>query len=683
MKTPLFIFTFLFLQKLNAQTLLTTEPLLIDGTTSSTLNATNSWTLRGITGLGSSNQLWGINNGASALEWKSLNTTTSDNTFSISYSAGNINFNLPNADGTVGSTKRGVVSTGTQSFAGDKEFKNNLLISSGSVTAPALAFSAASTTGFSYNTASGYNKALLSFPDFNTAGTSVLRFAFRQNGSFNLTNDASGNYINGQGLDINILHVSDNVPAPISDNVQDGGVSVSTFAGAYTHTCTFGGRTAAGNPGDASNNSTKDLCLAAFIGKGYAGTDWEHTNRGAFEVYASDNHTTTYQPAYCVIQTTRKDTNPPNDHISLLVDDAGNAGLTYNKIIPIAYANGWSGATPASDYDSRFLTIESRTSTTDVGLFMQNSNANKGLNIWLDNDQDISYIDNIRNANSASIKIRFKTAGTPVTGMTMDTRGVAFGGGSTASGTGLSVGSSNDFAISTSGRLIKYNNSTPTNGQILIGDATGLAWTMGTIASSSGISVTNGAGTISLSPSNDLGAIEALGTNGLAVRTATDNWTTRSITAGSGITVTNGDGVSGNPTIAGMGYSIPIILGQFNPADATTYFGGIQPQSSGTTAAVCRIYIPKTGTIKSCYIVFDNSGTLSSTEASTIYIRVNNTSDYTISTTVTNDVRPTVYSNTSMSITVNSGDYIEIKWITPIWATNPTSVRISGTLYIE
>lgn len=72
---------------------------------------------------------------------------------------------------------------------------------------------------------------------------------------------------------------------------------------------------------------------------------------------------------------------------------------------------------------------------------------------------------------------------------------------------------------------------------------------------SAGISVTNGtvsgSGTIQLGLQNDLGAVEALATNGIAVRTATSVWATRTITApAAGVTVTNGDGVSGNPALA-------------------------------------------------------------------------------------------------------------------------------------
>jgi len=57
-------------------------------------------------------------------------------------------------------------------------------------------------------------------------------------------------------------------------------------------------------------------------------------------------------------------------------------------------------------------------------------------------------------------------------------------------------------------------------------------------------------GSITLSLSNDLAALEALNATGIAVRTGTDTWVVREITAGSGITITNGTGVSGNISIA-------------------------------------------------------------------------------------------------------------------------------------
>ncbi len=47
----------------------------------------------------------------------------------------------------------------------------------------------------------------------------------------------------------------------------------------------------------------------------------------------------------------------------------------------------------------------------------------------------------------------------------------------------------------------------------------------------------------------DLDALEALGSTGIAVRTASDTWAQRTITAAGGAFWADGDGVAGNPTI--------------------------------------------------------------------------------------------------------------------------------------
>jgi hypothetical protein len=90
-----------------------------------------------------------------------------------------------------------------------------------------------------------------------------------------------------------------------------------------------------------------------------------------------------------------------------------------------------------------------------------------------------------------------------------------------------------------------------TNGQLLIGNSTGNTLAKATLtAPAAGIGITNGAGSITFGLLNDLSALEALSSTGIAVRTGSDAWAQRTITAGVGITVTDGSGVSGNPTIA-------------------------------------------------------------------------------------------------------------------------------------
>jgi hypothetical protein len=125
-------------------------------------------------------------------------------------------------------------------------------------------------------------------------------------------------------------------------------------------------------------------------------------------------------------------------------------------------------------------------------------------------------------------------------------------------------------------------------------------------------------------------------------------------------------------------YVIDGVFGQsqFGPADATTYYGGFRPIASTTTAAISRLVIPQAGTITRCDVFVANDGTLGSGETSTLSIRLNNTTDTTVTSALTTNNAANVFTNSSLSIAVSAGDYIEFKWVTPTWATNPTSVRI-------
>lgn len=79
-------------------------------------------------------------------------------------------------------------------------------------------------------------------------------------------------------------------------------------------------------------------------------------------------------------------------------------------------------------------------------------------------------------------------------------------------------------------------------------------WALRTlVAPAAGISIANPAGIAgdpTFALTNDLGALEGLGSTGIAVRSAADTWVQRSIAQGVGIVVTNGSGVAGNPTVA-------------------------------------------------------------------------------------------------------------------------------------
>ena len=79
------------------------------------------------------------------------------------------------------------------------------------------------------------------------------------------------------------------------------------------------------------------------------------------------------------------------------------------------------------------------------------------------------------------------------------------------------------------------------------------SWAQRAIAVPAGMSINNPDGVLgnpTLLLANDLAALEGLASTGIAVRTGTDAWTQRAITGTSGeIAVTNGDGVAGAPTL--------------------------------------------------------------------------------------------------------------------------------------
>lgn len=132
-----------------------------------------------------------------------------------------------------------------------------------------------------------------------------------------------------------------------------------------------------------------------------------------------------------------------------------------------------------------------------------------------------------------------------------------------------------------------------------------------------------------------------------------------------------------------QGYILQYSAASFNPADATTYYMGGNYSDAGSTADMVRIYILQPGTITAANIFIHINGTLATTEAATVSIRLNNTTDYLLSNTVTMSAVTQNFSNTALSIPVVVGDYIEIKVACPTYVTNPTAARISGGISIK
>lgn len=155
------------------------------------------------------------------------------------------------------------------------------------------------------------------------------------------------------------------------------------------------------------------------------------------------------------------------------------------------------------------------------------------------------------------------------------------------------------------------------------------------------------------------------------------------LTIGANNAVRRNSGDSAYEQFTPLGYTLTATTAGFNPADATTYYFAHPGATSTSTPTTLRMYIPKSGTIKAVYGHLSVAGTLGSTETSTMWVRLNNTTDTTISTSVQNSANSNPFSNSGLSVSVSAGDYITFKWTTPTWATNPTTVACYITAYIE
>jgi hypothetical protein len=147
--------------------------------------------------------------------------------------------------------------------------------------------------------------------------------------------------------------------------------------------------------------------------------------------------------------------------------------------------------------------------------------------------------------------------------------------------------------------------------------------------------------------------------------------------------------INGETIIAafGGGYSLRGTLANaaFNPSGGFTYYGGGAVNTTNTTTVnTRRIYIPKSGTIKSCYGFF-NQIVSASANTGILYIRLNNMDDYQVGSLQAHNVNPTIYYSTTLNIAVTQGNYIEFKWTCPSTApsTPPTDVTTSFIIYIE
>lgn len=133
-----------------------------------------------------------------------------------------------------------------------------------------------------------------------------------------------------------------------------------------------------------------------------------------------------------------------------------------------------------------------------------------------------------------------------------------------------------------------------------------------------------------------------------------------------------------------QGYTLQLGMSTNTPVDSTTYYGGSYAAFGALTVdGSARVYIPKAGTIKSVYVLFNNFGTVGTAETSTLSLRLNGTTDTTINASFATNTTPQSFNITGQSIAVVAGDSINLKWVAPAWVTNPSNLQIMATVYIE
>ena len=113
--------------------------------------------------------------------------------------------------------------------------------------------------------------------------------------------------------------------------------------------------------------------------------------------------------------------------------------------------------------------------------------------------------------------------------------------------------------------------------------------------------------------------------------------------------------------------------------DGLTYYFGTVFDTAISTAQRRKIYFSQAGTITIADVFTYASGTAGSAEAWSMNIRLNDTTNYLVSTLslATAERR---FVNASMSVPIAANDYVELTLGPTTWATNPTSVFCGGLL---
>lgn len=155
------------------------------------------------------------------------------------------------------------------------------------------------------------------------------------------------------------------------------------------------------------------------------------------------------------------------------------------------------------------------------------------------------------------------------------------------------------------------------------------------------------------------------------------------LTVGNTSTLTGGN--SGTlAVINDLNFSLQFSSLAASPADGITYYIGQNgfPVSQNSQNGI--VYIPFNCTLVGYTFNNYTGGTTGSGETFSVYARVNDATDITLTTTASvGGTAPQTFTSNTLNTNINANSYINIKVIAPTWATNPTAMYTGVTLFFR
>jgi hypothetical protein len=309
----------------------------------------------------------------------------------------------------------------------------------------------------------------------------------------------------------------------------------------------YTGRAARGTAASPTATQSGDV-LSQYGGRGRGATDYSSTSVARIDLEAAENFTDTAQGSFISLHTTALGAASPVERFR--VGPAGQWGIggaTYGTSGQV-FTSGGASAAPS-------WTTLSATSLTGVLPV-----ANGGTNISSYTVGDLLYADGTTSlAKLADV----------ATGNALISGGI--GVAPSYGKIGLSTHVSGTLPIGNGGTGV---TGTPTNGQLLIGNGTG--YSLAALTASTGISVTNGSGSITIA---NTGVTSLIAGTAISVSAATggvtvNNTGVTSIVAGTNISISGGTGAvtvntTATPTFA-TSVTSPLIIGGTTASSSLT-----------------------------------------------------------------------------------------------------------------